>query len=110
MKLWEGLGYYNRVRNMQKAASVSVVELITEHCLHLMRSCSSLEGHWKLHSRRYRILLPMDIPVPAVDGNVLRVITRIHGGSSGYHETVCYANRSKQKLQDDYAGRRTWRF
>ena len=34
LKLWEGLGYYNRVRNMQKAAR-QIVELYGARCLRI---------------------------------------------------------------------------
>ena len=46
LKLWEGLGYYSRVRNMQRAAQRTV-------------SCQSkgftcIKGHWALYGRRSR--------------------------------------------------------
>ena len=74
-KLWEGLGYYSRVRNLKKAAQII------------------LEQHDGIFPRKYEevIRLPgigdytagaicsiaFDQPVPAVDGNVLRVISRL---------------------------------
>lgn len=75
LKLWEGLGYYSRVRNMQKAARV-IVEC---HGGKLPASYSALLelpgiGEYTagaIASTAYRI------PVPAVDGNVLRVMARL---------------------------------
>lgn len=75
LKLWEGLGYYNRVRNLQKAAQ----EIMTR-----------FEG---VFPRQYEDILSLPgigaytagaissicfgEPRPAVDGNVLRVIARL---------------------------------
>lgn len=75
MKLWEGLGYYNRVRNMQSAAQVVVAEyggvlpVSYDELLALKGIGSYTAG--AIASIAY------DIPVPAVDGNVLRVFSRI---------------------------------
>lgn len=75
LKLWEGLGYYNRVRNMQKAAQVLVEENegeIPARFEELIR----LPGIGKYTAGAISSIA-FGIPVPAVDGNVLRVITRI---------------------------------
>ena len=75
MKLWEGLGYYNRVRNMQMAARTVVCEYegklpaSYEELLSLKGIGNYTAG--AIASIAYQI------PVPAVDGNVLRVISRI---------------------------------
>ena len=77
MKLWEGLGYYSRARNLKKAAQVIMDE------------------HGGVFPRTYDVLrkLPgigdytagaiasicFDERVPAVDGNVLRVLARLNG-------------------------------
>ena len=75
LKLWEGLGYYNRVRNMQKAAI----------CLE-ERYGGSFPANWKELQKLPGIgsytagaiaSIAFGIPVPAVDGNVLRVLSRI---------------------------------
>lgn len=74
-KLWEGLGYYNRVRNLKKAAQ------------------KIMEFHGGLFPRDYNLILGLpgigvytagaicsiafNQPTPAVDGNVLRVISRL---------------------------------
>ena len=74
-KLWEGLGYYSRVRNLKKAAQVI------------------MEQHNGVFPGEYEKILALpgigeytagaicsicyDQPTPAVDGNVLRVISRI---------------------------------
>lgn len=75
LKLWEGLGYYSRARNLQKAARVV------------------MERHNGALPRKYEVLLSLPgigeytagaiasiafgEQVPAVDGNVLRVLSRL---------------------------------
>lgn len=77
LKLWEGLGYYNRVRNMQKAAKLVLKEYggelpsDYEKLMDLPGIGSYTAG--AIASIAYKI------PVPAVDGNVLRVTKRISG-------------------------------
>lgn len=75
MKLWEGLGYYNRARNLKKAAN-QVMELHGGVLPADYNSLLTLTGIGSytagaIASIAYRI------PVPAVDGNVLRVISRV---------------------------------
>lgn len=77
LKLWEGLGYYNRVRNMQKAAQQIMVDYhgifpdTYEEILKLKGIGNYTAG--AISAFAY------GIPKPAVDGNVLRVISRITG-------------------------------
>ena len=75
LKLWEGLGYYNRVRNMQKAAC-QVVELYNGVLPASYEELLSLKGIGS-YTAGAIASIAYGIPVPAVDGNVLRVITRI---------------------------------
>ncbi len=75
LKLWEGLGYYNRVRNMQKAAQVLVAENKGEVPAQF-DDLIKLPGIGKYTAGAISSIA-FGIPVPAVDGNVLRVITRI---------------------------------
>lgn len=75
LKLWEGLGYYNRVRNMQKAAQILVEEYEGEIPARF-EELIKLPGIGKYTAGAVSSIA-FGIPVPAVDGNVLRVITRI---------------------------------
>ncbi len=75
MKLWQGLGYYNRARNLQKAARIIVSE-------HGGRIPSSFDELLLLPGiGRYTAAAISSIAYggnhPAVDGNVLRVIIRL---------------------------------
>lgn len=77
LKLWEGLGYYNRVRNMQKAARQIMIDYHGEFP-HTYEEICSLTGIGSytagaISSFAYNLLQP------AVDGNVLRVVARITG-------------------------------
>ena len=77
LKLWEGLGYYNRVRNMQKAAQQIMVDFqgkfpdTYEEILSLKGIGSYTAGAISAFA--------FGLPKPAVDGNVLRVVSRITG-------------------------------
>ena len=75
MKLWEGLGYYNRARNLKKAAQIIVTEYNGE-------MPSEYEELLKLpgigsYTAGAIASIAFGRPVPAVDGNVLRVISRV---------------------------------
>ena len=77
LKLWEGLGYYSRVRNLQKAARA-----VMEH--HGGVIPADFDALLKLPGvGRYTAgavaSIAFGIPVPAVDGNVLRVLARLTG-------------------------------
>ena len=75
LKLWEGLGYYNRVRNLQKAAKVMVEEYGGEFP-RTWEQVRSLPGIGD-YTAGAICSIAFDQPTPAVDGNVLRVLGRI---------------------------------
>ena len=75
LKLWEGLGYYNRVRNMQKTAKL-LTEQNKGELPAQFEELIRLPGIGKYTAGAISSIA-FGIPVPAVDGNVLRVITRI---------------------------------
>lgn len=75
LKLWEGLGYYSRARNIHKTAKI-----VEENYGGMLPS--SFEALLKLpgigeYSAGSIGSIAFQLPVPCVDGNVLRVITRI---------------------------------
>lgn len=80
LKLWEGLGYYNRVRNMQKAARQIMVDYngTFPQTYEEIRSLTGIGNYTAgaISSFSY------GLAYPAVDGNVLRVITRITADDS----------------------------
>lgn len=98
-KLWEGLGYYTRVRNLQKAAQVIVAE------------------HGGIFPRRFEDVLALpgigrytagaicsiafNQPAPILDGNVIRVVTRVFGIAENPKEKT--ANQRLWRLAGDLA-------
>lgn len=77
MKLWQGLGYYSRARSLHRAAKLIVEEyhgeFPTEHS-----AIRALPGVGD-YTAGAICSIAFGIPVPAVDGNVLRVVARITG-------------------------------
>ena len=75
LKLWEGLGYYNRVRNMKKAAG-EIVERYGGEMPSQYHELLSLPGIGSYTAGAISSIA-FGKKVPAVDGNVLRVISRV---------------------------------
>ena len=75
-KLWEGLGYYSRVRNLQKAAKLVCAQyggqLPADYAALL-----ALPGIGE-YTAGAIASISFGLPVPAVDGNVLRVFSRLY--------------------------------
>ena len=74
-KLWEGLGYYSRVRNMKKCAQ----ELVARYGASFPREYEAvlaLPGIGE-YTAGAICSICFDLPTPAVDGNVLRVVSRL---------------------------------
>lgn len=77
LKAWEGLGYYSRARNLQKAAR----QIIAEHggrlpsTLEELRSLSGIGPY----TAGAIASIAYSVKAPAVDGNVMRVVSRIKG-------------------------------
>ena len=80
LKLWEGLGYYNRVRNMQKAAQQIVIDY-QGNFPDTYEEILSLKGIGN-YTAGAIASIAYGIPVPAVDGNVLRVVSRVSADNS----------------------------
>ncbi|WP_077610462.1 A/G-specific adenine glycosylase [Clostridium sp. Marseille-P2415] len=77
LKLWEGLGYYSRAKNLKKAAEL----LVEQYGGALPASYGELKKLPGIGSYTAGAIasIAFGIPVPAVDGNVLRVISRVTG-------------------------------
>ncbi len=75
MKLWEGLGYYSRARNLKRAAR-QVVERFDGAFPADYAVLLSLPGVGEYTAGAVASIC-FGIPVPAVDGNVLRVMARL---------------------------------
>lgn len=75
MKLWEGLGYYSRARNLKKAAKM-IQEEYGGRLPDSPKELLKLPGIGS-YTAGAVASIAYQVPVPAVDGNVLRVISRI---------------------------------
>lgn len=76
-KLWEGLGYYTRVRNMQKAAQ----QIVAKHdgkFPEQFGAILALSGIGR-YTAGAIASIAFNQPAPILDGNVIRVLTRLHG-------------------------------
>ena len=82
MSLWQGLGYYSRTRNLQKAAQV----IMTRHggvFPDTYEGLTALPGVGD-YTAGAIASIAFGQPVPAVDGNVLRLAARL----TGCHDNV----------------------
>ena len=74
-KLWEGLGYYSRVRNLKKAARI----ILEKHVGFFPRTYEEVRALPGIGDYTAGAICSIcfGLPTPAVDGNVLRVIARL---------------------------------
>lgn len=75
LKLWEGLGYYSRVRNLQKAAQF----VMEQHGGEFPQELSAIRALPGIGDYTAGAIASIcfEAPTAAVDGNVLRVILRL---------------------------------
>ena len=77
LKVWQGLGYYSRARNMHAAAR----EIMSEHEGKFPKTYDkilSLKGIGN-YTAAAIASIAFQLPYPAVDGNVIRIVSRIFG-------------------------------
>ena len=74
-KLWEGLGYYSRVRNLKKAA----IQIMEEHSGQFPREYEKIRALPGIGDYTAGAIssICFGLPRAAVDGNVLRVVSRL---------------------------------
>lgn len=77
LKLWEGLGYYSRARNLHKAAQL-VVERYGGVLPHDAQTLQTIPGFGSYTAAAVSSIA-FGQPIPVVDGNVLRVFCRFWG-------------------------------
>jgi len=75
LKCWQGLGYYSRARNLQLAAQQMIATGV-DFFPNTPESFAVLPGVGP-YTTGAVMSIAFGLPVPAVDGNVLRVITRL---------------------------------
>ena len=94
LKLWEGLGYYNRVRNLQKAA-LQIMEKYGGVMPDSYQELLKLKGIGSYTAGAISSIA-YGKANPAVDGNVLRVIARIRKD-----ERLISDAKVKQAVEED---------
>ena len=98
-KLWEGLGYYSRVRNLKKAAQV----IMARHGGQFpgkYEDVLALPGIGP-YTAGAICSIAFDLPTPGVDGNVLRVVSRLTEDSTPIDQAAC-KKRVEQALAAVY--------
>ena len=107
MKLWEGLGYYSRVRNMHKAA-VQIMENYGGKMPGTAPELKKLSGIGE-YTAAAIASIAFGQPVPSVDGNLLRVFSRktcydkdIKSTAAKKAATAYYAERIPADRPGDY--------
>lgn len=101
-KLWEGLGYYSRVRNLKKAAK-TVVELHDGVFPGTYSEIICLSGIGA-YTAGAICSIAFDQPEPAVDGNVLRLISRLTDDGTPI-ELPAYKKQVQEALRAVYPAR-----
>ena len=76
-KLWEGLGYYTRARNLQRAAQ-QICRMHNGQFPEELESILALPGVGR-YTAGAIASIAFNQPTPILDGNVIRVLTRLHG-------------------------------
>ena len=75
LKVWEGLGYYSRARNIQAAAK-QIMEEFNGEFPSTVEEIRSLKGIGPYTAGAISSIA-FEIPEPAIDGNVMRVVSRL---------------------------------
>lgn len=81
LKSWEGLGYYTRARNLHKAAG-TIAECGFPQTYEGVRKLAGVGDY----TAGAICSIAFNLPCPAVDGNVLRVLTRLLGDGRNIDE------------------------
>ena len=92
LKLWEGLGYYSRARNLKKAAGM-IVDVYQGKIPDTYEELIKLPGIGD-YTAGAILSIAYHKPYPALDGNVFRVLTRV------YENPVdILSNQGKQEIR-----------
>lgn len=99
LKLWEGLGYYSRARNLQKSAKI-IVEKFDGVFPHCIDDILSLKGVGP-YTAGAIASIAFNQKQPAIDGNVFRVFSRLSQEKRAIDD-VNYKKELHQLLKDIY--------
>lgn len=98
-KLWEGLGYYSRVRNLKKAAQ-KIVNTYNGVFPNNYDDVLSLSGVG-VYTAGAICSIAFNQPTPAVDGNVMRVVSRLTNDDTPIN-MESYKNEVRNQLSKIY--------
>lgn len=102
-KLWEGLGYYSRADNLKKAAAV-ICEKYSGELPADYDALLALPGIGP-YTAGAIASISFGIPAPAVDGNVLRVFSRLYNDRSDITQSVTKARMTARVIEEIPADR-----
>lgn len=94
LKMWEGLGYYSRARNIQAAAK-QIMERHQGQFPNTVEEISQLKGIGP-YTTGAIASIAFGLPEPAIDGNIMRVVSRL------FCITDDIAKPSSRKVFDHY--------
>ncbi len=92
-RLWQGLGYYSRCKNMWLTAQI-IVEQYNGNFPVDYEKLLALKGIGKYTAAAISSFA-FDLPYAVVDGNVVRVLSRFYGIQNGFHSI-----KDKQKYEE----------
>ena len=90
LKMWEGLGYYSRARNLHKAAKILAAEGLPQD----FNGVRALPGVVD-YTAGAICSIALGLPQPAVDGNVLRILSRLYADGANIDEPATRARFSE---------------
>jgi len=95
LKAWEGMGYYNRARNLHRTAQI-IVKKYQGHFPGRKDELIQLPGFGPYISNAF-LSLAFNKAYGVMDGNVIRVITRIYGIQDDIR-----ANQTRKKIEEKF--------
>jgi A/G-specific adenine glycosylase len=97
LKMWEGLGYYSRARNLHKAAQI----IVNEHGGRFPRAPEDINSLPGIGSYTTAAIgsLAFNLDLAVLDGNVIRVLTRLFAYTKDSRSNA--AKKELQQIADD---------
>ncbi|MEY4939008.1 MAG: hypothetical protein RIQ93_743 [Verrucomicrobiota bacterium] len=87
LKLWEGLGYYSRARNLHRLAQAIAVRKIPPHTAAEWRELPGVGPY----TAAAITSIAFDAPAACVDGNVVRILARLTADATKFRDSASAA-------------------
>ena len=95
LKMWEGLGYYNRAKNLHKTAQILLERGQTQRSAPTLPTkiddLIKLPGNWLINTAHAVATFAYKQPVPIMEANVKRILCRLHKLTTPV--TKCFGRR-----------------